>query len=149
MPPVPCPHSVLPFLNLQVGLPVMGRLRHSTRAEPPASLSLVWPPPSDPVLDFMAKLRGSCPECPWTPAPSQVQVYPTILIAHQRGTFVTTDEPAWTGHCLLVPSPCVYPMGLDKQRIPHSHHYGIMQTVFPALKTLCSPTVCLFLSPLP
>ena len=80
----------------------------------------------------------------YTPCPSKCTASPIINNPHQRGIFVTADEPTLTHHHRQSPKFTsestlgdVYSVGLDKRmvtRIP----IVVSHRVFPALNILCA-----------
>ena len=96
---------------------------------------------------FTAKLRGRYRDFSYTPL-ALLPASPIIIIPHQSGVFVTTDEPTLTHHnhpestvYIRVHSWCVHSMGLDKCIIAGIHLYNIVQSSFTALKILCTPLI--------
>ena len=89
-------------------------------------------------------------EFPICPCPHRYMAFPIIHIPYQSGTFVTLDESDWhiisQTHSLHYGSirDILYSIGLEKWTMTCIHDYGIIQSIFSALKILCAWPIILF-----
>lgn len=87
----------------------------------------------------------------YVPYPHICKASTTIKIPTEEGPCVTADELTWTClHCpesvvsIRVTVGVVHSLGFGKCIMTHTHHCGIMQRIFIALKILCAPLMHLF-----
>ena len=81
-------------------------------------------------------------DVPHAPCPAYM-ASPTSSIPHQRGTYVTSNEPTGTHHChskstLSFTLGVKQSTGLGKYITACTHPYGIIQSIFTILKVICA-----------
>ena len=97
---------------------------------------------------LIGKLRGRHRDILCTSCSHTGTAFPTVAILHQSGTIVTVNGPTLTHHYHTGPEftlhftlGVVCSLSLNKciDIVMCIHHYGIIQSIFTALKILCHP----------
>ena len=94
-----------------------------------------------------AKLRGRNRDFPFTSCPYSCIASSVISIPSQSAPLWAIDEPTLVHHYHPESIPFGFPLGIVRSvgKVTYVmtgiHHYNIVQSIFPALKLLCSSSV--------